>query len=293
MRVLILGGTGMLGHKAVQVFSRQFDTWCTIRNGYESVERFDIFDRDRVIEHVDARDFHSIRKAVDIANPDVIVNCIGIIKQRSTSKDVVHTLTVNSILPHLLAELSSEFGFRLVTISTDCVFSGIRGNYAESDTPDATDLYGRSKQYGEVTGSKCLTLRTSIIGRELQSSRGLIEWFLSQESKVKGYANAFFSGFPTVILAELIAKIVQDHPSLEGLYHISSDPISKYELLSLVKKTLGLPVEIEMETDFRIDRSLDSSRFRLMTGFVPLAWPEMVAKMLSDPTPYDEWEKVA
>lgn len=293
MRVLVLGGTGMLGHKVVQVFGKRFDTFCTIRNAFSAVERFGIFDRQHVIENVDARDMQSIRTAVVTTKPDVVINCVGIIKQLPTSQDVVQTLTVNSILPHLISEITADVGCRFITLSTDCVFSGARGQYAESDVADSTDLYGRSKQYGEVAGTNCLTIRTSIIGRELGTTHSLIDWFLSQKTGVKGYANAIFSGFPTIVLAEVLAAIIEYHRDLEGLYHVSSEPISKYDLLELVNRRLASPVEIEKETEFRLDRSLDSTKFRLITGFSPLPWPEMVDRMLSDPTPYDNWRKLS
>ena len=282
----------MLGHKVVQVFGKRFDTFCTIRNVFPSVERSGIFERQRVIENVDAFDIRSIRAAIENTKPDVVINCIGIIKQLPTSKDVVHTLTINSILPHLIAEVTAEIGCRFITISTDCVFSGSRGQYSESDVPDSTDLYGRSKQYGEVTCNDCLTIRTSIIGRDIGTTHSVIDWFLSQK-KVKGYASAIFSGFPTIVLAEILANIIEDHPNLEGLYHVSSDPISKYDLLQLVNRRIASSIDIEKESNFRLDRSLDSSKFRQITGFTPLPWPEMVDRMFSDPTPYGDWRKLS
>ena len=187
--------------------------------------------------------------------------------------------------------MGEQVGFRLITISTDCVFGGTKGNYTEQDPADALDLYGRSKQLGEVVDGRALTLRTSVIGREIGTSHSLIEWFLSQTGDVKGYVNAIYSGFPTVILAEILGTIIAEHPALTGLYHVSSEPINKFELLMLVKNRLGLDTVIERFEDFIIDRSLDSTRFRTATGFVPLPWPEMVDRMFSDPTPYDDWHK--
>ncbi len=291
-KVLILGGNGMLGHKLVQVFSEHFDTQTTVRKAPSHTNMSGLFDEHKIIAGVDASDIITVRTAIESSRPDVIINAIGVIKQLPSSKDVVHTLTINSIFPHLIAGLSAEYGFRFITIGTDCVFSGNKGMYRESDIPDAVDLYGRSKQLGEVSVQEnCLTLRTSIIGRELETSHSLIEWFLSQTSPVRGFANAIFSGFPTIILAELLVSIIRDYPELTGLYHLSSEPVSKFDLLSLVKKGRGSTIEIDKETEFMIDRSLDSSRFREATGFSPLPWPEMVDRMLSDPTPYDEWQK--
>ncbi len=279
----------MLGHKLVQVLSKRFDTRCTIRGDYSQFEQLGVFSSKTVITGVDATDISTVRYAIERSKPEIVVNAIGVIKQLPASKDVVRTLSTNSIFPHLVAGLAGEYGFRFITLSTDCVFAGSKGMYSEADVPDATDLYGRSKQFGEVDGTNCLTLRTSIIGREIGASHSLVDWFLQQTGSVRGYANAIYSGFPTLILAELIVGIILDHPDLHGLYHVSSDPISKYDLLSLVKQRRGMDIEIELDTEVKIDRSLNSSRFRETTGFTPLPWTEMVDRMLSDPTPYDEW----
>ncbi|HQU94199.1 MAG TPA: SDR family oxidoreductase [Pyrinomonadaceae bacterium] len=292
-RILILGGSGMLGHKLVQVLGGRFDTYCTIRGTTAEVEHYGFYERGRILESVDALNFSSVRSAIDKIRPDVVINAIGIIKQLPSSKDVIQTLTVNSIFPHLVADLAKELGFRFIMLSTDCVFSGDKGNYSEDDVPDSTDLYGRSKQFGEVAGTNCLTIRTSIVGRELGTSHSLIDWFLSQADRVNGYSNAIFSGFPTIVLADLLGNIIEEQPDLTGLFHVSSDPISKYALLELVKNRLGLKIEIVDAPEFRIDRSLDSSAFRSSTGFEPLPWAEMVDRMFDDPTPYDEWRKPA
>ena len=281
----------MLGHKVVQVLRPRFDVASTIRGSFASIERLGIFSRESAIENVNVEDIRSVEDAIRSAEPNVVVNCVGVIKQLPTSKDVVKTLTINSIFPHQLASLAERLDFRLITVSTDCVFAGTKGNYSEDDAPDALDLYGRSKQLGEVIDNRNLTIRTSIIGREIGTSHSLIEWFLSQTGSVCGYSNAIFSGFPTAVLSEIIANIVSDHPDLTGLYHVSSEPINKFDLLTLVKDQLDLDIEIERFEDFSIDRSLDSTRFRAATGFEPLPWPEMVDRMFSDPTPYDDWQK--
>lgn len=291
MKVMVIGGTGMLGHKVVQTLSPRFDVTCTVRGSFNTVTHLGIFERNHVIENVDAEDLAAVASAIDVAEPDVVINCVGVIKQLPTSKDVVKTLTINSIFPHRLAALADQTGFRLITISTDCVFGGAKGNYAEDDPADALDLYGRSKQLGEVIDGRRLTIRTSIVGRELGTSHSLVDWFLSQTGKVNGYVNAIYSGFPTVILAEILGMIISDHPRLAGLYHVSSEPINKFDLLMLIKERLGLNIEIEPFENFSIDRSLDSSRFREETGFVSLPWLEMVDRMFSDPTPYDDWHK--
>jgi dTDP-4-dehydrorhamnose reductase len=292
MRVLIFGGNGMLGHKLVQGLSGDFEVWCTLRGGFDSVERFNIFDSEKVLCAVDVADPESIRRAIEIVRPAHVINAVGVIKQLPSSKDVIQTLTINSIFPHRLSKLGEEFGFRLVTISTDCVFAGTKGNYSELDVADAYDLYGKSKNLGEVTDGKCVTVRTSIIGRELDSAHSLVEWFFSNRgSPVKGFAGAIYTGFPTVIFADIIRHLITDQEHLHGLYHISSDPISKYDLLQLIRSKFALDIEIQRDEEFRIDRSLDSSKYRTETGFHPLAWESMVEKMAEDPTPYAQFRR--
>src|SRR5436190_2551232 len=201
MQILIFGANGMLGHKLVQTLNEKFDVYGTIRGEFADVERFGIFDRNRTIERTDVTDISSVVRALQIAKPEVVINAAGIIKQRLESEDVVRTLSINSVFPHLLADLSGEYKFRLITISTDCVFSGKTGNYSEAEIPDAHTLYGISKLLGEVKQANCLTIRTSIIGRELADAHGLVEWFLSNRGhSLKGYVNANYSGFPTIIL---------------------------------------------------------------------------------------------
>lgn len=282
----------MLGHKLVQVWKHKFEVLTTLRNDLESYKKFDILDNDGIFENIEAENYDKIYEIIKNIEPDVIINAIGIIKQLPTSKNVIKTLTINSIFPHKLSEFAEEFNARLICISTDCVFSGEKGNYNEEDVPDAFDLYGKSKNLGEVIAENCLTIRTSIIGRELQTSHSLVEWFLSNAGKkVKGYKNAVFSGFPTIVLAEILADLIVNHKNLSGLYHISSDPINKFDLLELIKNAYQIQIEIEPSDEIKIDRSLDSARFRKATGFEPKSWEEMIKAMADDPTPYDKWRK--
>jgi len=282
----------MLGHKLFQIWKQEFDVFATLRGVWNSYQKFNIFDKDRIFENIEAENYEKIREIVKNLKPEVIVNAVGIIKQLKSSKNVIRTLTVNSIFPHRLSELAEEFNARLICISTDCVFSGEKGNYKEEDIPDASDLYGKSKNLGEVTAENCLTIRTSIIGRELQTSHSLVEWFLSNAGKkIKGYKTAVFSGFPTIVLAEILADVIIKHKDLNGLYHVSSEPINKFDLLELIKKAYQVPIEIEPSDEVKIDRSLDSARFRNATGFEPKSWEDMIDIMANDPTPYAKWRK--
>jgi dTDP-4-dehydrorhamnose reductase len=290
MKVLVTGGNGMLGHKLVQRLAMRYDVYATLRSSFEQVEGFGIFDRRSIIEGVDLSDQNKISEVVKSVRPDVVINAAGVVKQRPSAKNVIDTLTINSILPYRLADLGQELGFRTVVISSDCVFSGLKGNYSETDPADALDLYGRSKNLGEVSEGNCLTIRTSIIGRELQTKHSLIEWFLSNRGgKVKGYKRAIYSGFPTVVFADIISNLLTNHPRLSGIYHVSSDPIDKYSLLGMVNDSYHAGIEIEQDETLVIDRSLDSSKFRNETEFEPPAWGEMIEQMVSDTTPYGDF----
>ncbi|GIU81124.1 MAG: SDR family oxidoreductase [Acidobacteria bacterium] len=291
MKVLVFGANGMLGHKLVQAFSDSFDVYGTVRSDFDEKKFFSDFSRVRIFKGVSVENFEFIKGLAYGLKPDVVVNAVGIVKQVPEAKDIERSLQVNSIFPHKLAKLAEEIGFRLITFSTDCVFKGDKGNYNEEAQADAEDLYGQSKLLGEVTNtSNCLTIRTSMVGRELTGCKGLIEWFLSQKGKrIKGYKRAIFSGFPTVVLAEIVKDIVTKHGFLEGLYHVSSEPISKYDLLCLVKSKLHLEIEIEPDETVCIDRSLDSTKFRQATGFQPDSWEVMVEKMVKD---FQWYEKV-
>jgi dTDP-4-dehydrorhamnose reductase len=282
----------MLGHKLWQRALPRFETTATVR----SAARFFVdrgYPEQSVLPHVDVSDGSSLVRAFASARPDVVINCIGVVKQLASAHDPLLSISRNSLLPHQLADLSRAAGARLIHISTDCVFSGRKGMYTEDDVSDAEDLYGRSKFLGEVDGPGCLTLRTSIIGRELSTRNGLVEWFLSNRSKsVNGYSRAIFSGLTTNALSDLILDLIESSPDLHGLYHVSADPIDKYDLLHMLNDAYDAGVQIRRDESVVIDRSLDSSRFRAATSFAPRPWPEMIAAMAADPTPYDEWRNL-
>lgn len=291
MKILIFGGGGMLGHKLNQMWRDKFEILTTLRKGFFEYERFNIFEREKVIENVEIEQIDRVYQIIEDHKPDVIVNAIGIIKQLPSAKNTVKTLWVNSIFPHQLAEIAEKNNSRLITISTDCVFDGKKGNYAEADIPNAIDLYGQSKHLGEVVDGNALTIRTSIIGRELQTRYGLVEWFLSNEGrKVNGFSKAIFSGFPTCVFANILEKIITNHKDLSGLYHISSEPINKLKLLKLIKNAYKLNIEIVEFSDFEIDRSLDSTKFKEKTNFKFQGWEAMISQMAKDSTPYDDWK---
>jgi dTDP-4-dehydrorhamnose reductase len=287
-RVLVLGGSGMLGHKLWQVFDPLFDVYATLRGGDGAPAARGI-DPARSVQNVSAETFETVIRAVADVRPDVVVNCVGIVKQAREARDPVSSILVNSLLPHRLAELCRAVDARLIHVSTDCVFSGRAGRYTESDIPDPEDLYGRSKLLGEVADGDSLTVRTSIIGRELRRSNGLLEWFLGQSGKtVRGFRQAIFSGLSTAALAKILAAVISDHRGLTGIRHVASEPISKFDLLQLLKDAYGLEVEIVPDDEVVSDRSLDGTRFQQETGLRAETWPEMAAALAADETSYDQ-----
>ena len=282
-RVLILGATGMLGSTLFRAFSNDpaLDTFGTMRDASGALH-FSPSLRSSLITNVDVEDESDLLKAFDLVRPEVAINCVGIIKQLPNANDYLESLAINSSLPHRLVRYCSVVGARLLHFSTDCVFSGTKGGYVEGDFPDADDLYGRTKFLGELDYGNAITLRTSIIGHELASSRSLVDWFLSQPSTVKGYRKAIFSGLPTCEIARIVRNFVLPNPHLRGVYHLSGEPINKYELLRLVAMIYGKAMTIEPDDNVVIDRSLNSNRFRLATGFIPKPWPELIKAMYSE-----------
>jgi dTDP-4-dehydrorhamnose reductase len=290
-RVLILGASGMLGHKAYQILSQYFDVYATFKNYDSSLKNTLFFDVKKNIDKVNAFNFQSVEYAIDTVKPDIVLNCIGIIKQSQAATNPKISIYINALFPHLVEEACRARNCKLIHISTDCVFSGARGNYTEEDPSDAEDLYGKSKYLGEVIQSDfALTIRTSIIGRELFTQNGLIEWFLTQNQKsINGYVNALYTGLTTFALCKEIKRIILEYPHLTGLYHVSSNKISKYKLLEMTKNIYGLDIEILPYEDFHCDRSLDSTRYRQETHYNPPLWEEMIQEMFQDPTPYHSW----
>jgi dTDP-4-dehydrorhamnose reductase len=278
----------MLGHKLWQRWRDRGDVWVTAKR---TPAQHPLFDHDRVIRGVDVLVPDSVIQAVRRAQPEVVIDCVGVVKQADAAKDPITTIGINALFPHRLALLSQAVGARLVHISTDCVFSGREGPYTETSTPDALDLYGRSKLLGELDQPGCLTIRTSMIGRELgRRTHGLVEWFLAQRGRsVRGFRHALFSGFTTEALADIIDCLVERHPRLNGVYHVAAEPISKLDLLVMLQAALAIDVRVEAADEPRIDRRLDSGKFRNATGIQPPSWPDMVRRLAADPTPYDAW----
>lgn len=279
VRVLVLGASGMLGSAVLRLFadSPGFETWGSVRSPLPASLPQSL--RERAIPGIDVESVDTLAKLFGEVRPAVVINCVGLIKQLAQANDALAAIPINSVLPHRLARLCQAAGARLVHVSTDCVFAGTRGMYREGDPANAQDLYGRSKHLGEVDYPNAITLRTSIIGPELGGAHGLVGWFLAQQGTVRGFTRAVFSGLPTVELARVMRDHVLSHPQLRGVYHVSAAPIAKYDLLRLVASAYGTSSQIVADDELVIDRSLDSSRFRAATGYVPAPWPELVRMM--------------
>lgn len=280
-RILILGATGMLGHTLFQAFSKEknLQVFGTAR---QKIARswFSPALAKNLLIGADADQPKTIANAIQKVRPDVVINCIGLIKQLGQSNDVMQAIPINTLLPHQLAQWTKEIGARLILMSTDCVFSGKTGNYVESDIPDCTDLYGQSKLLGEISDqAHVLTLRTSIIGHELRGGLSLVDWFLSQKKQVTGYTQAIYSGLPTIEVAHILKKWVIPNSKLWGLYHLSSAPISKFDLLSLIANTYSKKIALKKSRTPKIDRSLNCKKFSRKTGYISKDWPTLIKMM--------------
>jgi dTDP-4-dehydrorhamnose reductase len=280
VRVLVLGASGMLGNAVFRFFScsRGHAATGTVRSS-SALKLLPEELRGQIVSGVEIYDLDGLTKLFERVKPDVVINCVGLVKQLPGADDPLTAIPMNALLPHRLLAMCKVAGARLIHISTDCVFDGARGMYRESDFADAADLYGRSKYLGELHDPQAVTLRTSIIGPELATAHGLVGWFLAQRGPVKGFTRAIFSGLPTVELARVIRDFVIPAADLSGLYHVSSAPISKYDVLRGVAREYGHSIEIAPDGELVIDRSLDSSRFRERTGYVAPAWQEMLRVM--------------
>ena len=277
----------MLGHKVFHTLSRAFDdTWCGLRRWNASTWR-PLHEKPRNLLQLEADDFTSVETELRKHEFELVVNCVGVVKQRAEAMEAIPTITINSLLPHRIAACLEEWGGRLIHFSTDCVFSGRRGDYSETDSSDAEDLYGKTKFLGEVRTENALTLRTSIIGRELTNHRSLLDWFLAQNGKtVRGFTRSWWSGVTTNHLADFVAHIVDRKVNLHGLYQVSSAKISKYELLRKLRDAYGLDIELIPDDAFYCDRSLRGDRLREAIGYECPTWDAMIAQLVSDPTDY-------
>jgi dTDP-4-dehydrorhamnose reductase len=287
MRVIVLGASGMLGHKLLQRMRTNVEIAGTIRDPVPDARLRRVHPSIELYTGVEAGERWSVEHAIDDWRAQVVINCIGITKQSKAASEPLMSIAINSLFPHQLAHMTAARGARLIHFSTDCVFSGQRGNYTENDVPDPVDLYGRSKLLGELSAPNTLTLRMSIVGREVRRHFGLIDWFVSQRGgRVNGYVRALYSGLTTIAAADLVAWLIHAHAALDGLWHVSGEPISKFDLLQIVNRVYQLDIDVAPDEAFLCDRRLDSTRFRKHTGWRPPSWEDMIAQMYMDEAMY-------
>lgn len=290
MKVLVLGGTGMIGHRMWAEFGKKFETYSAIRGADLGVlSELDGVQKDNVFYNIDLTNIEDVESVISELKPSLVLNCMGIVKQLKEANDSIISIQTNALFPHQLAEICGRFGVRMIQFSTDCVFSGKEGFYSETDIPQIEDIYGRTKILGEVKElDHVLTIRTSTVGREVNHSHGLLEWFLSQEGKtIGGFDKAIYSGFPTSRLAKiLIEKVVPNE--LSGLYHIASEKINKFELCNLFKDALDVDISINKNSDLIVDRSLNADKFNKKVNFSYLPWSELVKDLTIDQDFYDQ-----
>lgn len=250
-KILVLGRAGMLGHVVYEKLSKEVD-FSVVGCARQAT--------DEHTEVVDVSDMQAVAEMVSRVKPDVVVNCVGVLVKGS-SDSVSNAILLNSYLPHHLAALGEKHGFKLVHVSTDCVFSGDRGGYHDSDVCDGDTPYARTKTLGEVNDEKHLTIRTSIIGPELKpNGTGLLDWFLKQTGEIGGYSEAYWSGVTTIELAKAIVEFIRQ--DICGLYQFTVEPkISKYDLLILFKESWGVEdVTVKANPNYRCDKSMISDR---------------------------------
>lgn len=286
MKLLILGGSGMVGHTLIKQLLAKHEIFTILRNrtDLQSSKFFEkILQKDRCVLIDDINQYENLNNIIKQISPDIIINCIGVIKQRNDIKNTLNMIRINSLLPHILNDICHTNKIKLIHLSTDCVFSGNRGNYKESDNPDPTDKYGESKLLGEINEGTSLTIRTSFIGPELFNKKSLFEWIKSQKNtEIDGFENAIYSGLTTLTFAQVIENIIDKHLDLSGVWQVSSDSISKFELIKMINQKFNLNIKINRNSSFQCNRSLNSSKFKKKTAIKIPSWESMINNLYND-----------
>jgi len=287
--ILVLGASGMLGHMLVRVLAPHHKVFGTTSSPFDSTSPLArILERDYWLDLVDVRNWESVESAINTSTPAVVINCVGVIKQKMDASTTMDAIFTNSLVPHKLAHICDSSGIRLFHFSTDCVFEGTPGLKYVSDIPNATDLYGTTKRLGEIAYGQSLTLRTGFVGRQLSGSEGLFEWVRSQKGRaVTGFKNAIYSGLTTMALSGVVRQIIENHPTLVGLHQVASAPINKFDLITQLNNRLNLGLTITADSNFMCDRSLDSTSFISMTGVHIPSWDDMLDEYAADQNFYN------
>ncbi len=278
MRILILGADGMIGHKIAQSLE-DFELILASRKSI-SLKSIGIIKGKMVLHNLIT---DSLDLLLDSTTPDIIINCAGITTRRGVEDNIVNTGLLNSELPHKLDSWANLNSKKLIHFSTDCVFSGNKGNYLDNDFADANDIYGKSKALGEVDSLNTLTLRCSMIGRELYNFTELFEWLKKNKNKkIEGYSNTFYSGITTVRMGIILNQILKKNLNLSGIYNISSTPISKFDLLIKLSNAFNLNVEVKQNTNNKSNKVLISEKFTEITGIYPPNWDDLISEFKED-----------
>jgi len=281
MKILILGGDGMIGHKMVQVLSNfNYEIIVSIREQRELTKhcfssKAKVFFNDFLKENV--------LTFLDRVNPDVIINAIGITIRRGVNDNASNCIYINSYFPHQLANWVGIHNKRLIHFSTDCVFSGSEGSYSENSTPNALDYYGKTKGLGEVFSKNALTIRSSMIGPELFNKTELFEWVINnKEKEINGFSRVMYSGVTTIYMASFLADLIENHKNLNGIYNIASKPISKFELLHLINENFNLGLFINKDQSIISNKTLDPSKIDNELGIKSPSWNELIIELKKD-----------
>ena len=290
MRILILGGNGMIGHKMYQLITKiHEDTWITLRNNLSSYSYSEIYNPEKVIDNIDLINFKILLNQLNLTNPDIVINACGITIRRGIDALKSNSIILNSALPNFLNEWVTSNNKKLIHFSTYCVFSGKKGDYLDNDIKDAIDLYGLTKSMGEVIDSKfTITLRGSMIGRELENKTELFEWFLKQKNKtIKGFSKVIYSGISTTKMAEIVIKLIDQYPSLSGIYNISSKPISKFELLKLWNDYFDIKANIKIDNSYISNKNLISNKLFKAIELEQPNWDDLINQLNIDAELYN------
>jgi dTDP-4-dehydrorhamnose reductase len=282
-KIAVLGVTGMLGHKMLQILEGAFPSqvYGVLRGSKDRLSSYGFVAPDRLIDQVNVESTQALLKVLNEIRPQFVINCIGITLRKAEHDSTQKNFAINGVLPQILSFWCQQHQAKFIHFSTDCVFNGARGNYTEHDLPDAEDVYGRSKYLGETPyHPSALTLRLSIVGRELFGKTELLEWFLAQKNKkISGFSEVYYSGVTTSVAAREVVKIIQKFPDLAGLYHVSSEKISKYDLLMMANQIFKANVEIQKDPSKKSDKSLNCDRYIRETRFIKPSWPEMLKEL--------------
>ena len=281
MKILILGGDGMIGHKMTQVLSSQnHEIVISVREKRDLTLK-SVSSKPKVFFNDFLKD--NILDFLVKVNPDVIINAIGVTIRRGSTKNISETIYLNSLFPHQLSNWALAFKKRLIHFSTDCVFSGSEGSYLEDTTPNALDYYGKTKGLGEINSKSSLTIRSSMIGPELFNKTELFEWIINnKEKEINGFSRVMYSGVTTVYMARLLADLIDNHKNLNGIYNVASKPISKFELLHLINDNFDLGLIINDDKTVISNKTLNASKIEKEIGLQPPSWDELIFELKKD-----------